>query len=410
MMPKSNEELLAELEAALADQRYNPKAVSNYCRCARRFLDYLERRRIQLGDVTETLVLTYISHASGLLRKRHGQLGPYQHPIPRSGIYALLRLAQGRWPPAPKAACAAEAVRFAICDEYATWLHEARGLAAASIKPLIWEARHFLTWQFEQNGDNSLTSLRVDDIDRYMDMRGPKLTRKSLSVVVRRVRSLLRHLHRVGRTAIDLSPHVIGPRIYAYEGVPSILERDQVAAVLQVVGKDGAPKGLRDHAILQLLANYGLRSSEICNLRLEDINWREESIRIRHTKTKACSFLPLMEPVGEAVLAYLRAGRPACDVREIFIRTHAPYHKLKALDSLVRLRLCQAGVKPPGRSGAHVFRHARAVEMLRASVPQKVIGDLLGHQSAESTLPYLKLATEDLRAIALDVPEAEVLS
>lgn len=409
-MLKSNKELLAELEAVLADQRYHRRAISNYCRCARRFLDYLERQEIQVEDVTETLVLTYISHASGLLRKRHGQLGPYQHPIPRSGIDALLRLAQGQWPPAPKAACAAEAVRFAICNEYATWLHEARGLAAASIKVLIWEARHFLTWQLEQNGDNSLTSLRVDDIDRYMDLRAPKLTRKSLSAVANRLRSLLRHLHRVGRTAIDLSPHVIGPRIYAYEGVPSILERDQVAAVLRAVGKDRTSRGLRDHAILQLLATYGLRSSEICNLRLEDINWRAESIRIRHTKTKACSFLPLMEPVGEAVLAYLRAGRPACDAREIFIRTRAPYHKLTMLDSLVRLRLRQAGVRPLGRSGAHVFRHARAVEMLRASVPQKVIGDLLGHRSAESTLPYLKLATEDLRAIALDVPEAEVLS
>jgi len=243
-----------------------------------------------------------------------------------------------------------------------------------------------------------------------MDMRAPKLTRKSLSAVAHRLRSLLRHLHRGGRTAIDLSPHVIGPRIYASEGVPSILERDQIAAVLKAVGKDKTPRGLRDHAILQLLATYGLRSSEICNLRLEDINWRADSICIRHIKTRACSFLPLMEPVGEAVLAYLRAGRPANDAREIFIRMRAPYRKLKMLDTVVRRRLRHVGVKPRGRSGAHVFRHARAVEMLRASVPQKIIGDLLGHRSAESTEPYLKLATEDLRAIALDVPAAEVLS
>jgi integrase/recombinase XerD len=410
MMLKSKAELLAELRGELSGQRYHPRAISDYCRCACRFLDYLERQKVRVEDVTEMLVLTYISHASGLLQKHHGPLGSHQRPIRRSGIDALLRLAQGQWPPAPKAGSAAEAVRFAICDEYARWLHEARGLAAASIRVLIWEARHFLTWQFEQSGDNSLTRLRVDDIDRYMDMRAPKLTRKSLTAVANRLRSLLRHLHRVGRTAIDLSPHVIGPRIYAYEGVPSILERDQVAAVLHAVGKDRTSRGLRDHAILQLLAIYGLRSCEICNLRLDDINWRADSIRIRHTKTKACSFLPLMEPVGEAVLAYLRAGRPAIDVREIFIRTRAPYRKLGMLDSLVRHRLRQAGVKPPGRSGAHIFRHARAIEMLRASIPQKVIGDLLGHRSAESTVPYLKLATEDLRAVALDVPEAEVLS
>jgi site-specific recombinase XerD len=221
---------------------------------------------------------------------------------------------------------------------------------------------------------------------------------------------MLRYLHRTGRTTIDLSPHVIAPLLYAYEGVPSILERDQIAAVLQAAGQDRTPVGLRDHAMLQLLATYGLRSSEIRNLRIDDIDWRAESIRIRHSKTRACSFLPLMEPVGEAVLAYLRSGRPKTDAREIFIRTRAPYCKLGMLASAVRRRLRDAGVEPPGKCGPHIFRHARAVEMLRAFVPQKVIGDLLGHRSTESTTPYLKLATEDLRAIALDVPGPEVLS
>jgi len=77
---------------------------------------------------------------------------------------------------------------------------------------------------------------------------------------------------------------------------------------------------------------------------------------------------------------------------------------------MVRSRLAAAGVKPSGKRGPHVFRHARAVEMLRASVPQKLIGDLLGHRSTESTNTYLKLATDDLRAVALDVPGTEVLS
>jgi integrase/recombinase XerD len=319
-----------------------------------------------------------------------------------------LHRASGR--PPPKATCAADTLRFAICDEYETWLREERGLAQPSIYALMWEGRNFLTWQLDRCGVDSLMEMSVGDIDRYMDMRSPHQTRKSVKDVAERLRSLLRYLHRTGRTAIDLSPHVIAPLLYAYEGVPSILERDQIAAVLQVAGKDRTPVGLRDHAILQLLATYGLRSSEIRNLRIEDIDWRAESIRIRHTKTRACSFLPLMAPVGEAVLAYLRAGRPATDAREVFIRARAPYRKLGMLANAVRRRLRDAGVKPPGKSGPHIFRHARAVEMLRAAVPQKVIGDLLGHRSTESTAPYLKLATEDLRAIALDVPGMEVLS
>jgi integrase/recombinase XerD len=234
------------------------------------------------------------------------------------------------------------------------------------------------------------------------------LRRCSLKSVAERLRSLLRYLHITGRVTTDLSGHVLAPTLYAYEGVPSALNRRQIIAVLESVEKDKSPAGLRDYAILQLLAAYGLRSGEIRHLRMEDIDWRTEAIHVHHHKTRANTFLPLLEPVGEAVLAYLRSGRPSTAVREIFVRTRAPYRKLDKLYSMVRRRLRDAGVQPPGKCGPHIFRHARAVEMLRAAVPQKVIGDLLGHRSTGSTAPYLKLATEDLRAIALDVPGTEL--
>jgi integrase len=117
-----------------------------------------------------------------------------------------------------------------------------------------------------------------------------------------------------------------------------------------------------------------------------------------------------MAPVGAAMLAYLRSGRPETDAREVFIRMRAPYRKLGTLGNVVVRRLREAGVEPLGKSGPHIFRHARAVEMLRAAVPRKIIGDVLGHRSTEATAPYLKLATEDLRDIALDVPGREVRS
>lgn len=410
-MPNTDCELIAELKVALITQRYSPVVTGNYCAYARGFLDYFARRSIPIAEVTEAQVTHYLHHAIAMFRKRHGRSpGPYWHSIPRSGIHALLRLAQGQWPPAPKATCAADTLRFAICDEYETWLREERGLAEPSIYALMWEGRNFLAWQLDRCGVDSLMEMSVGDIDRYMDMRSPHQTRKSVKDVAERLRSLLRYLNRTRRTAIDLSPHVIAPLLYAYEGVPSILERDQIAAVLETASKDTTPIGLRDQAILQLLATYGLRSGEIRSLKIEDIDWRAESIRILHTKTRACSYLPLMAPVGEAILTYLRSGRPQTDAREVFVRTRAPYGRLRVLHSAVFRRIRDAGVKPPGKCGPHIFRHARAVEMLRASVPQKVIGDMLGHRSTESTAPYLKLATEDLRAIALDVPGPEVLS
>jgi len=410
-MSKPDREVITELEAVLTSQEYSPVVIRNYCAYARGFLDHLAHRNILLTEVTEAQVEQYLREAVALFQYRHGRLpGPRWHQIPCAGIHALLRLAQGQWPPAPKVTSAADAQRVRICEEYEAWLLDERGLARSSIDALLWEARHFLAWQLEGYVADDLMDLSVGDIDRYMNLRALRLTRSSLKAVAERLRSLLRHLHRTGHIATDLSPHIIAPLLYAYEGVPSILEPGQIAAVLESAGADKTPAGLRDHAILQLLATYGLRSGEIRNLRIEDIDWRGETLRVRHSKTQACSFLPLMEPVGEAVLAYLRSGRPTTDAREIFIRTRAPYRKLDKLYGIVRRRLRDASIQPSGKCGPHIFRHARAVEMLRASVPQKIIGDLLGHRSTASTAPYLKLATEDLRAIALDVPGTEVLT
>jgi len=403
-------ELIAALKSALIGQRYSPVVVRNYCAYASGFLDFLEQRGIPIGEVVDAQVEQYLRHAIVLFHKQRGRRPSERwHEVPRSGIHALLRLAHGQWPPAVKPTCMADVARLAICDEYANWLREERGLACSSVAALMWEARNFLDWQIDLSIDG-LASLSINDVDRYMDLRAPKLTRCSLKAVAERLRSLLRYLHTTGRVTTDLSGQVIAPMLYAYEGIPSVLDHDQIVAVLESARKDKTSAGLRDHAILQLLATYGLRSGEIRHLRIDDIDWRAETIHVRHNKTRASTFLPLMESVGEAVLAYLRSGRPITDAREIFIRTRAPYRKLNKLYSAVRRRLRDAGVKPSGKCGPHIFRHARAVEMLRVAVPQKVIGDLLGHRSAGSTAPYLKLATEDLRAIALDVPGMEVLA
>jgi site-specific recombinase XerD len=385
--------------------------VRNYCAYARDFLAYLAQHEIPITTVTLPQVVQYLRHATVTFRKRRGRPpAPHWQSIPRSGIHALLRLARGQWPPEPDVVGPEATLRHEICLKYETWLRDERGLAAASIVALMAEARHFLTWQLDRGGAASLTKLGVREIDLYMDARTPGLRRKSLKDYAERLRSLLRYMHRAGYVASDLAAHVIAPLLYAYEGVPSILDPDQIAAVLETTKRDTSPMGLRDYAMLQLLATYGLRSGEVRNLAIEDIDWRAESLRVRHSKTGACSFLPLLPSVGEALLDYLRDGRPRADSRGVFLRSRAPYRPLRNLHSEVHRRLLAAGVKPPGKCGPHIFRHARAVEMLRASVPQKIIGDLLGHRSTEATIPYLKLATEDLRAIALDVPGSEVLA
>ncbi len=164
-MIKSDCEVITELEAILTRQRYSPVVVRNYCTYARDFADHLAHRNILIADVTEAQLEQYLREAVALFQRRHGRLpGPRWHQTPCAGIHALLRLVRGRWPPAPDAACAADALKFAICDEYETWLHEERGLARSSIDALLWEARHFLTWHLERCGAEGLMDLSVSDI------------------------------------------------------------------------------------------------------------------------------------------------------------------------------------------------------------------------------------------------------
>lgn len=401
--------LIAELKTSLTQQRFNRVAIHNYCRNAEYFLQHLSERGIALEAVTPDDVLNYLRLAVRRFRKRHG------HPpasrweaIPRAGIHALLRHSLKCWPPEPEAADAGERLCREVLAHYEAWLREERGLATASIYALMWEAKHFCGWYTKRFAIVDFAHLSVPDIDAYMDMRAPGLTRKSLKDVAERVRGLLKHLYRTGHTPTNLTPHVIAPLLYAYEGIPSALTPEQIDAVLKNTSKDRSPLGLRDYAILQLLATYGSRSGEISRLRLEDIDWRGDVLHIRHSKTGARSVLPLLEPVGEALIAYLRHGRPETDVREIFVRTRAPYVPMVRIYNEVRRRIEAAGIELSGKRGPHIFRHARAVSLLRAAVPRKVIGDVLGHRSTESTIPYLKLATEDLRAIALEIPGAEV--
>ena len=254
----------------------------------------------------------------------------------------------------------------------------------------------------------AFVAISVADVDTYMKNRAGSMRRVSIKLVATNLRSFLRWLHATGRTPHDLSKVVVAPVLYALESIPSALRPQDVGKILSMAQRDRTPKGIRDFAILTLLANYGVRAGEIASLRLDDVDWRKETIRIRHRKTGVTNYLPLLPEVGEAILGYLQKARPKVTFRELFIRNLAPYRPFtngSSLYALIRCRIDAARVPTGGKRGPHAFRHARAVSLIRASVPLKEIGDVLGHRASDSTLVYLKLATEDLRTIALEIPE-----
>ena len=186
-MPPDHCALIRQLGETLTRQRYNPMVVHNYCRNADHFLHYLAQRKIAIEAVTPAEVSNYLRCALRWFRQRHGYSpAPQWTSIPRSGIHALLRLVQKRWPPEPMASDPAEILCRAVCSEYREWLKVQRGLAAATIDALMWEVPRFLAWYTERNRVVSFTELRIGDIDAYFEMRAPGLRRKSLKDVSER--------------------------------------------------------------------------------------------------------------------------------------------------------------------------------------------------------------------------------
>ena len=206
----------------------------------------------------------------------------------------------------------------------------------------------------------------------------------------------------------DLASCVGSPSRSWNESIPSAFTEPQVQAMLASTRSDHGPAGRRDHAILMLLTTYGLRAGEITRLRLSDIDWRRERFKVTQSKTRRPSHLPLTTAVGETILDYLRHDRPRSTHREVFLRANAPYSPFprgSSLTTVVGRCIRRAGLTVTGKHGAHAFRYARAVGLLRAAVPLKTISDLLGHSTSASTEIYLKLDTDELRGVALEVPK-----
>jgi site-specific recombinase XerD len=269
------------------------------------------------------------------------------------------------------------------------------------------EARRFLGWFTQTERAHLLSDLSVREIDAWFAYRLPTKRRSTAAHLVHSFRHVLRWLFQHGWLPHDLASLVTAPSLYAFESLPTALKQEDIDRVLATTSQDHSPRGRRDFAILMLLATYGLRAGESVTLRLDDVAWRNERLTIRHSKTRTASVLPLLTPVGEALLAYLREGRPQSAAREIFLRSKVPFlpfHDGSSLHTLVTRRLQRAGVACQGKHGPHAFRHARALSLLRTNASLKTIGDILGHRATKSTTAYLRLATEDLRTVSLDIP------
>lgn len=285
---------------------------------------------------------------------------------------------------------------------YADYLQEVRGFARSTICEHVRAAKCFLAHLRKRSP--LLQALTSRDLEEFIKKAGKRLNRGSLQQVVSALRSFLRFLAAKGKIPPGLDTRIDTPRLYRLEQVPRSLPWEKVRAFLPSIDQSTA-LGLRDYTIFLLIATYGLRVSEIAALALEDIQWRTNKIKIFQRKTSTFLELPLTNEVGTALFKYLKRVPPRPPHRQIFLRMTAPVGPInpRSVTSAFQAWSRRSGLDIP-LQGAHSLRHAYASNLLRQGTSLKTIGDILGHRCAQSTVAYLRLATDDLRDVALHLP------
>jgi site-specific recombinase XerD len=168
-------------------------------------------------------------------------------------------------------------------------------------------------------------------------------------------------------------------------------------------------KGRRDRAIGLCLARLGVRASELAALVLEDLDWRQGTLRMTQSKRGSRTELPLPREVGQAIAAYLRSGRPACNYRQVFLRHPTPRPMdPRAVSYVIRKALNLCHIRVP-RPGAHLLRHTLASHLVQNGATLKEVADLLGHQHLNSTAVYTHLDIAHLRPVAQPWPREAAL-
>ncbi|SCX84297.1 tyrosine-type recombinase/integrase [Butyrivibrio sp. INlla14] len=196
----------------------------------------------------------------------------------------------------------------------------------------------------------------------------------------------------------------------AREKLVITLTDDEKQSIMQKHDTCLTAMDLRDNAMILLGMKMGIRSIDIVNLRLKDIDWKRQCIRIYQKKTSHEIVLPMPTEVGNAVYLYIKHGRPNEKTQNdrLFIKHRVPYDSIQRGVCLQALGRALPERNVPG-SGFHVTRRTYATDQLRKGTKKQGLADLLGHKDTTSIKHYLNLDDERMMMCPISLSEAGLL-
>jgi len=284
-----------------------------------------------------------------------------------------------------------------LIDDFCAWMSDERGLSTSVIKHRSRGLAAFLRWWHSYR--RPFQEIRITDLDDYLILAAGRWSRHTMATEASDLRAFFCHAGRRGWCASSIAGAIEAPHIYEHERLPAPPTWDQVKELLASIPKRD-PGDFRDRATFLLLAVYGLRSSEVAAIRLEDLNWEQDRINIRRPKCRDVKVCPLVPTVGNAIIDYLRKGRPKSSRPEVFLDQLAPFGPMSsgALGQAVERRMKKLRL-PITPKGSHALRHACAMRLQDEGFSIKEIGDHLGQLSLKSAQIYAKVDLQRLRMV-----------
>jgi site-specific recombinase XerD len=285
-----------------------------------------------------------------------------------------------------------------MIQEFLLFMQYEQGLSPVTINNYVWYIRQFLGWFYQK--EHPFDKVSVLDIDTFVQQHKNDWSRVTCACCAKSLRAFFRFAERHGWCANGIAEAIESPRIFKQEALPIGLSWTDVQKLIASTDGDRS-RDIRDRAILMLLSIYGFRSSEITQLRLQNLDWEQELINVYRSKQRTIQSYPLTHTVGTAILQYLKQVRPKVKRRNVFLTLRAPFRPISAggIYHVVSSRIAQLGIRSLHK-GPHTLRHACAGRLVSAGFSLKEIGDHLGHSSAFATRIYAKVDLAGLREVA----------
>jgi integrase/recombinase XerD len=386
------EGFLTELEGS----GFSRIAIRAHIGSAAHLCHWVSSKNIAISDLNDLIVARFIKHL------------PRCHCYPHHGKYINSARASGRLfqvylckigitPPPQKKP---ETTEIAIVNTFRDWMKQNRGVTNQTLNgysPIITTLVKSIGNDLSRLDSHALRTFVLDYAENHH--------MKSLSGITTALRSFLRYLIAEAKCPIGLDAALPAVASWKLSSLPRHLPASDIERVIAVCDPS-SPAGLRNRAIILLLARLGLRGDDIVHLRISDIDWQKANIRLSG-KGRREVLLPLTQEVGDALLAYLTNGRPAIDSDYVFIRLIAPlgpFSNSGLVTKVVKRAMHRAGIVA-NFSGAHVMRHSAATRMLQQGISLQDISAILRHCSIETTVQYAKVDMDLLRLVAQPWPE-----